>query len=119
MSIHKGDQYDVPVKVTYGKNHTIVTPDNVDEMTIKIGSVSKSFPDGDLTFDSETKSFPDGDLTFDSENGRWLYPITAEETDLLNAGDVSFQVRIRIADDIIHSDIKYINISGSIIKITE
>lgn len=105
MAIHNGDQYAIPVTVTFGDDNTKITTDNVDEITIKIGKVPKSYPNGELLFDSEQEE--------------WLYPITKDESDSLKSSSVNFQVRIKIGDNIIHSDVKFINAMYSIIKITE
>ena len=84
MVIYQGDQYKIPFTIRHKK--VIVTPENAVDVSIALGDKVKSYSDGSLLFN----------------DGKWLFPLTAEESvKMLDREEC--QVQIKYGDDIVHS----------------
>jgi len=93
--IKQGDQYYLPFFI---KDHGVeVTPDNSDDIRIKVGKIVKTLSSGDLVF----------------INGRFLFPITQEQS-LSWKGDVRCQAQRKIGDDVRGTDVYSICVQPSI-----
>lgn len=100
MSIHQGDQYPLPVRIMQGD--APLTPSDVTDLRIKVGSYMKS------------KS--SGELTYDADRGMWLFPLTEEMTRKLVGTSVPVQVGVKLGTEIIYSDVLTTRIDYSEIK---
>lgn len=54
--MQKGDQYSVPFKIKMGGEY--VTPNNCDDLKIKLGEHTKTFSEGTLTYSNDAWQFP-------------------------------------------------------------
>lgn len=100
--IQQGDQYYLPVVITQGG--TTITPDNVDDVKIKFGSLVLQYSEGDIEYD-----------LYDSTNKGWLFPLTQELTLALENPSVPMQVQIRQGTNVFGSDVETVPIDFSII----
>ena len=99
----QGDQYALPITVKTKAGLTI-TDEDVSKVRIKLGEVDDNYPDGDVTYDSDT--------------GKWLLPLTQEQT--LQMEHVRLQVRVVYPNgDIINSAPQVINVREADIKEVE
>lgn len=73
----QGDSYSIGVKILNNANSN-VTPNDVDDVEITIGRVSKSLSRGQLLFESNC----------------WLYPVSQSESMAILPGVVPAQVRV-------------------------
>lgn len=95
--IQQGAQYYLPFRIR--QNGTVLSPDNVDDVKIKVGDVTKQFSKGELTYTGET----------------WMYQLKQEYTMRL-VNDAKVQVSVRIGNNIYPSPLFKIHIGTSIIK---
>lgn len=100
MAIHQGDQYPLPVRIMQGSSP--LTPSDVTDLRIKVGSYMKSLADEQLTYDAE--------------RGMWLFPLTEEMTRKLVGSVVPVQVGVKLGSEIIYSDVLTTRIAYSEIK---
>ena len=84
MAIYQADQYMIPFSIRHKKD--IVTPEMVSDITIVLGELVKKYSD-------ETLSFSDG---------KWLFPLTREET-IRMSENAECQIEIIYGDNIVHS----------------
>lgn len=100
--IHRGDQYYIPIDIFIGESS--VTPQNTNAVHVKIGNLTKSYPNGSLIYNSESEC--------------WEYPISQEETYSMKCS-VKYQCKIVRGDDILLSDLYDTTIDESIFRIEE
>lgn len=93
-TIQQGDQYYLPF--TIENDSTIISPENIEDIRIKIGNVIKKFSLGELLF----------------EDNNWLFPIT-QKNSLSWKGPVKCQAQYKQNNNIITSDIYEIYIKTS------
>ena len=62
--IVQGDAYSIPITIKI--NGTLVKGSDVTKMIIKIGNISKSTDDGEVTYDNT--------------NNKWYFPLTAQDS---------------------------------------
>lgn len=75
----QGDSYGLPLELFKGDG-SAVSADDVDELEISIGCV--------------TKTYGAGEVLFDAERGRWIFPLTQLESFAFPAARVKAQVRV-------------------------
>ena len=92
--IHQGDQYYLPITIT--NDNILITPDNIDDIRIKVGGVIKKYSNNTLLFENET----------------WLFPIT-QKNSLKWKGPTDCQIQYKQNDNIITSDIYTIIVDSS------
>jgi len=100
MSIQQGDQYIIPFKIKNAKGP--VTPDKVDDIRIKVGDITKSLSGETLSYNTETES--------------WDFPLTQAQTRAIKSGMVSYQVGVKVGEEIVYSRVGDIQINDSIIQ---
>lgn len=100
MEIMQGDAYDIPLKVTI--NDLLVTPESVEKIEARIGSVSKIFPDNGIVYDE----------------GRQRYMVSLEQEDTFSLkGNNRFQVRIQVSGgDVIGVSLEDVHVNKSVSK---
>lgn len=98
--IQQGNQYPLPIKII--TNNQPITPDDIDDVRIQIGSYLKSYADGEITFNDETNE--------------WLFPLTEHMTQSFGNLRAPVQVGIKIGENLIYSITQNIDIGKSIIK---
>lgn len=101
MIVYQGDQYAIPFIIRIGR--TLVTPENVDDVRIEIGS--------------DLRSYLDETIDFDSEKGSWNYFVTEDFTRSLSTGSIPFQIGIKMGDTVRHSAKGRISLDDNIIKV--
>lgn len=94
--IQQGAQYYLPFKISH--NGVITSPENVDDVKIKVAGLEKRFSKCELEYSDDM----------------WLFPI-CQEFSLKLAGIVSCQVSIRCGDNIYPSKTYTILVNASII----
>lgn len=77
----QGDSYELKVEIL-SPDKTALTPEELADVEITIGSLIKTYSDGEIIY----------------EEGEWLVPLTQEETFKLPASRVNVQVRVKWAD---------------------
>lgn len=95
--LQQGAQYYLPFKIKH--DGEITSPQNVDDIKIKIGSLTKQLTKNELEY----------------ADGYWLFPIRQEFTLSLNA-DVKCQASILRGDNVYPSKTYEIHVDMSIIK---
>ena len=76
----QGDSYGLPIEILNSEK-AVVTPDDVSDVEITIGSLRKSYADGEVIFSTEAE--------------KWVVPLTQEETFSLRPGRVRVQLRVK------------------------
>lgn len=99
--IHRGDQYAIPVTITL--NGEPVTPDDVTDVRVKIGTNMQSYANS-------------GGLTYDTDNDVWLFHLT-ETMSFAMDSETYFQAGVKVGDnpDFIYSPSTYIVVGDNII----
>lgn len=98
----QGDAYGIRIKIL-SESGTSITPSDVSEVEVTIGSLIKTYGSGDVTYDS----------TIDA----WVFPLTQDETFKFRAARAKAQVRIVLNNGNIHGiPLGYINVDESISK---
>lgn len=114
-AIQQGDQFFLPVIIKEGE--TEITPDNVDDVRIKIGSFLDSLSSGELAYGQIDN--PDYNAatnnTVPEQIFVWLFPITQERSLSLNQGEVGMQVAFKRGSTIRKSKDAKVWIDSSII----
>ena len=100
MSIQQGDQYVIPFKIKNAKGP--VTPEKVDDVRIKVGNITKSLVGETLTYNETT--------------GCWDFPLTQAQTRSIKSGLVSYQVGVKVGEEIVYSRVGDLQINDSIIQ---
>ena len=100
MTIMQGDAYNLPVDILNEEN-IAVTPADVADVEISIGSLRKTYAAGDITYDA----------------GQWIFPLTQEETFKMLPRRVKVQIRVKWRDGSVEgTDLGYKNILESMSK---
>ena len=98
----QGDSYGIKIEILNSEN-SIITPDDVSDVEVTIGSVRKTYSSGEVTYNSDI--------------GKWVFPLTQEETFKFPASRVKAQVRVVMKSGDIHgASIGEISVSESISK---
>lgn len=92
--IHQGDEYYLPFSIT--NNNISITPDNIEDIRIKVGNSIKKYSDGSLLYD----------------NNMWLFPIL-QKNSLRWEGPIECQIQYKQNNAIITSDIYTIFVNKS------
>lgn len=100
MIIHQKDQYTITMQVKQG--NTIITDENVDEMTIKVGELEKSLSKEEIYYDSE--------------HDLWCYKLEKSQTDNMTMF-LFVQVQFKIGENIFNSDVEKIDMRSSIVGV--
>lgn len=77
--IVQGDAYVLPIVISAGD--TIITDSIATAVRIKVGKYSASWPGGKISYSS----------------GRWLFPLTQEQTQKLSPGKDEYQVQVQFS----------------------
>lgn len=101
--IQQGDQFYLPVVIKQDKVE--ITPENADDVKIKIGDVLKKYSLGELTYG-----------LYDTEKSAWLYPLTQAQTLSYKGATISIQAQIKQGANVFGSDTNMIPIDFSIIQ---
>ena len=97
MTIKQGDAYDIAIMLE-NEDGTAITPENVSVVEIALGSLIKSFPEGDVTF----------------SEGAFLFPLSQEETFPMR-GTKRLEVRVKfLSGDVAGAKLGSIAIDSSI-----
>lgn len=99
-TIIQGEQYAVEFVLTNGE--VDITPDNSDDVKIKIGNIEKAYSDGSLSYDSVAEC--------------WLFPITQEQTLEWSSLSVPVQAQYKTGSVVISTEKQTIKVSPSIIR---
>lgn len=99
--IYQGDQYLVPFRVKRGG--VVLTPENIDAIRISLGGHVQQYPDGNLTFDG---------------NEFWMFALRSDMSKTMN-GKTPYQIEYKKGDVKQHSDVLYVDISGSLPNLKE
>ena len=95
----QGDSYGKEIKLLYDNGNPI-TPDDVSDVEITIGSLSKTYKANEIHYDGELKS--------------WIYPISLEESFKFPAARLKAQVRVKwLNGEIEGEDLEDIYVSES------
>ena len=98
----QGDSYGIKIEILNSEN-SIITPDDVSDVEVTIGSVRKTYSSGEVTYNSDI--------------GKWVFPLTQDETFKFRAARAKAQVRIVLNNGNIHGiPPGYINVDESISK---
>ena len=100
-TIIQGEAYAVQIVLT-DENNTKITPDNSDDVKVKIGCIELTSSGGGLTYDTVGEC--------------WLFPLTQEQTLALNGTRVSVQAQYKSGDTVISTPMASVNIGESIIR---
>ncbi len=102
MTIMQGDAYNLPVDILNEEN-IAVTPADVADVEISIGSLRKTYAAGDIIYNADT--------------GKWIFPLTQEETFKMLPRRVKVQIRVKWFDGSVEgTDLGYKNILESMSK---
>lgn len=96
----QGDSYGLPVELkTVGEK--AITPDDVSDIEITVGYL--------------TKRYSSGDVWFDYDSGTWIFPLSQEETFAYPASRVKAQARVAWKDGGVNGvELGRINVAESI-----
>ena len=97
--IQQGEQFFFPIKIRDGE--TFITPHIVEEVCVKIGS--------------STKKYSEGGVTYSDATGAWLFEITQEES-MDWSGNVPWQVAYKKGQTVRRSPVYTAVVNTSIIK---
>lgn len=75
----QGDSYGLPIEIL-NSDGSVVTADDVADVEITIGTL--------------IKTYSAGEIAFDAASGKWIFPLTQEETFRFPAARVKGQVRV-------------------------
>lgn len=74
----QGDSYGIPVEIKRGDGAAVTNADILD-VEVVIGSLRKTYRNGDIAY----------------TNGKWIFPLTQEESFSFPSGEVKAQVRVK------------------------
>ena len=77
----QGDSYGLKVNILNSVD-AVVTPDDVSDVEITVGTLSKTYKNGEVTYDGKL----------------WIFPITQEESFKLPVSRIKAQVRVMWTD---------------------
>ena len=98
--IHQGDQYLIPIQVFSGEEE--MTPDTLDDLTVKIAGVVKSYSANEMEYDAVL--------------GCWLYPLDSYQSRSIKRNRTDAQIAVRIGDSCFYSAVQKVASSYSIIE---
>lgn len=98
--IIQGEQYAIKIEI-YNEDAQ-VTPENCDDIKIKVGTIEKTHSAGELSYSTEEEA--------------WLFPLTQAETLAFCGGRIERQRQVKIAGNIFSTAKSIILIADSIIK---
>lgn len=102
VSMMQGDSYNLKVTIL-NKDKTPVTPDDVRDVEITVGSLSKTYANNEVTYNEGIE--------------QWLFPLTQEETFKFAPARVKAQVRIVMKSGIVEGvPLGTVNVLESISK---
>ena len=78
LQMMRGDSYEIAITLTDEENQPI-TPADVSEVEIALGDLKKTYTSGDVTYN----------------DGKWLFPVTQDETLSTVAAVSTLQVRVK------------------------
>lgn len=99
----QGDAYRVPfiLSMTIDGTRTLLTPDNVEDVEILIGTLRATYSEGELKFD----------------DGKWCFPLTQQKTFSLGSFAQFAQVRVKfITGDVVGAIVPKMLMNNSISK---
>lgn len=99
-TIIQGEQYAVEIVLTNGEIN--ITPENCDDVKIKLGSIEKTYSDGSLIYDSAAEC--------------WLFPVTQEQTLAMCSTTIPVQAQYKTGSIVISTEKNTVKISPSIIR---
>lgn len=97
MNVMKGDQYAIRIVLTIGEGeeeHNL-TPEEIEDLEIILGKKSKTYLNGEVTFDDEHEE--------------WLYNFTQEESFCFSQNEI-VQARVKIFEKIYGVNLGTINV---------
>lgn len=100
----QGDAYSIPFTLSVNINgvKTILTPDNVKDVEILIGTLRETYLEGGLKFVDD----------------KWCFPLTQQETFSFGTFPQFAQVRVKfVSDDVVGAIVPKMQISNSISKV--
>ena len=100
-TIIQGEQYAVQIVLT-DENNTKITPDNSDDVKVRIGCIELTSSGGGLTYDSVGEC--------------WLFPLTQEQTLGLKNGRVNVQAQYKSGNTVISTPMASVDVGVSIIR---
>lgn len=96
----QGDSYGLRIDIL-NADHTAVTADDVSEVEITIGHLTKTYSNGQIAFDVDSK--------------KWIFPLSQEETFGFPASRIKGQVRVAWASGIVEgASLGWINVIESL-----
>lgn len=98
--IQQGDEYALPFKIK--KDDNVITPSDITDLRIQIADNLKSYLNNEITYNTETQE--------------WNYPLTQEETVVLDGATVPLQIGIKQSGNIYYSQTISAVVGKSIIK---
>ena len=102
VSMMQGDSYNLKVAIL-NKDQTPVTPDDVRDVEITVGSLRKTYANNEVTYNEGIE--------------KWLFPLTQEETFKFTPAKVKAQVRIVMKSGIVEGvPLGTVNVHESISK---
>jgi len=97
ICIMQGDAYEIALTLNDEENHAIVDTD-VADVEITLGGIRKTYADGDVLYD----------------DGKWLFPVTQEETMKCLPSISGLQVRVKYAlGDVVGATIGNVYVTAS------
>jgi len=97
-NIIQGEQY--AIEITLQADGVPVTPENADDVKIKIGTVEKTYSKGEITY----------------ENEHWLFPITQEDSLSFKSSTVKAQAQYKIGSNVFSTGLYDVDVYSSIIR---
>lgn len=96
--IQQGDQYAIEVIVKLGD--TVISPQNCDDMKIKLGNFLKEYSKGELLF----------------SNGIWYFPMTQEMSLSFRGGMTTLQAQVKSGEEIHGTPVYPVTVDTSMIQ---
>ena len=96
--ITRGEQY--AVEIVIKNDEDVITPNNCDDVKIKLGNLEKKYSDNEIFY----------------EDGRWLFPLTQEQTLAMNLKRVNLQAQYKSGSNIFSTDIYAVQIKDTVIN---
>lgn len=99
MNIMQGDAYSIPITITTADG-TLIDDTMVDAVEVVIGFLKKTYPE---------------EITF--SDGKWLFPLTQEESFKLSSYQQTVQVRVKFnSGEVVGAVIGSVPITASVSK---
>lgn len=98
LNFQQGDQYLIPFTIKQGR--TLITPDNCDDVRIKINEILLSYMDGGVTYNTVSKA--------------WCFQLTEEMSRSMDE-ETPIQVGIKQGNQIYYSTVQIAEFAESII----